>query len=101
MIVVIVAGVLLACGRLGTMPKQVDDRPGPDLPAGRLSAADLERVEFDVVTRGYSPMQVNALLDRLAVQLRQGVSGARHGLGTGDAPDQKSQPEPKESTPIE
>lgn len=66
---VIAAAALAFSGKLGTMPAQIDDRPGPDLPAGDLGADDLRNVRFDVVTRGYSPKQVEELLDRLARQL--------------------------------
>lgn len=68
-VLVIAAAAYAGSGKLGSMPQQVVDRPGPDLPAGELSAADLDEVRFDVVTRGYDPQQVEALLDRLSAQL--------------------------------
>lgn len=70
-LVVIVIGLamLAATGRLGEMPEQLDDRPGPDLPVGQLTGADVRNVKFAVTTRGYSMEQVDALLERLAAQM--------------------------------
>ena len=61
--------VIATTGRLGEMPDQVDDRPGPDLPAGPWTGQDLRQARFAVVTRGYSMQQVDALLDRVGLQL--------------------------------
>lgn len=68
-VLVIGLAVLAAQGRLGAMPPLVDDREGPDLPAGEISAGDLRGLRFAVVTRGYAPEQVDAVLARLAEQL--------------------------------
>ena len=56
-------------GRFGSMPAAVRDVPTPQLPDGPLRGDDLRGVRFAVATRGYSMSQVDALLDRLAVQL--------------------------------
>lgn len=72
LIVVVIGFVFLASlGRLGQMAPQIDDRPVPRLPEeGPLSADDLIDVQFAVVTRGYAMEQVDAVLDRVADQLR-------------------------------
>lgn len=70
LVVVIIGLVFLASqGRFGGMPALVDDRPGPDLPEGRITAADLGALRFAVTSRGYSMVQVDAVLDRLTEQL--------------------------------
>ena len=89
-VVVIGATLLVARGRLGELPEPVDDRPGPDLPArGSLSGADLRAARFAVVPRGYSMVQVDALLARLADQLEDAgvpeLPGAAEGETSGDA----------------
>jgi len=68
-VVVIGLGFLAFQGRLGGMPPQVDDRPGPDLPPRALTGADLDNVRFAVVTRGYSMAQVDAVMARVAGQI--------------------------------
>jgi len=72
-IVVIAVVWLVAARRMGGMPPVVDDRPGLDLPDEALGADDLKGVRFAVVSRGYSMAQVDALLDRLAMQLGGGA----------------------------
>jgi DivIVA domain-containing protein len=48
------------------------DRPDPDLPAsGPVRADDLERVRFGMALRGYRMAEVDELLDRVAVELRE------------------------------
>ena len=61
-------------GRLGEMPPPVRDAAVPELPDGALRGHDLRRVQFAVVTRGYSMAQVDELLDRLADQLEEPLS---------------------------
>lgn len=73
-VLVIAAAAYAGSGKLGSMPEQVVDRPGPDLPDGDLNAQDLADVRFDVVSRGYDPQQVEAVLDRLAGQLSDAES---------------------------
>lgn len=70
-VVVLIIGlaVLAGSGRFSTISDPIDDRAVPRLPDGEITADDLDRVEFAVVTRGYSPPQVDALLARLRYQL--------------------------------
>ena len=77
-VVVIGLAVFAGVGRLGEMPDQLDDRPGPDLPDEQLTGADVRNVKFAVTTRGYSMEQVDELLDRLARQL-DGTRGGQPG----------------------
>lgn len=69
-IVIIGAAVMAASGRFGAVPQVVDDRPAPDLPSHPLGPDDLRTVRFDVVARGYSMAQVDALLARMAVEMQ-------------------------------
>ena len=80
-VVVIGLAVFAGVGRLGEMPDQLDDRPGPDLPDEQLTGADVRNVKFAVTTRGYSMEQVDAVLERLAAQID---AGAAQGLGDGN-----------------
>lgn len=68
-IVILGLAAVAGSGRFGSLPDPVRDMPNPELPDGPLSADDLRGVQFAVVARGYSMTQVDALLDRLAVQL--------------------------------
>jgi DivIVA domain-containing protein len=68
-VAVIGVAVVAGTGRFGGMAPQTEDRPGPDLPAGRLGAKDLRQVRFAAVLRGYDMNQVDAVLDRMADQL--------------------------------
>lgn len=70
-ILALAAGAIIGSGRWGSMPPVVDDRFPGLVPAGPLDAADLRDVRFSVVPRGYSMVQVDALLARLADQLDQ------------------------------
>jgi DivIVA domain-containing protein len=72
-LLVAVMGVtaLVATGRGGSMAEAYDDRPDARVPAdGPLTAADLEEVRFTTSLRGYRMSEVDALLDRLAGELR-------------------------------
>ena len=72
-LLVVVMGVtaLVATGRGGSMAEAYDDRPDARVPAdGPLTAADLEKVRFTTSLRGYRMSEVDALLDRLAGELR-------------------------------
>jgi DivIVA domain-containing protein len=69
-IVIIGAAVMAASGRFGAVPQVVEDRPAPDLPSHPLGPDDLRAVRFDVVARGYSMAQVDALLARMAVEMQ-------------------------------
>lgn len=80
-IVVLGLTAVVASGRWGQMPELVDDRPLPRFAAvpGGLCGDDLRAARFSVVVRGYSPTQVDELLDRLADQLdrAEGAAGGR------------------------
>lgn len=71
-VVAIALAAVASTGRGGGLPDLVDDRPAPELPAGELTAADLQGVSLAVVPRGYSMTQVDQLLDRLSRQLSAG-----------------------------
>ncbi len=73
-VAVVVMGVaaVVATGRGGAMVEVHDDRPDVWVPAdGPLTAADLRRVRFTTAVRGYRMAEVDALLDRLAVELEE------------------------------
>ena len=60
---------VVASGRGAPMERAYDDRPDAVVPAeGSLSGADLRRVRFSLAFRGYRMSEVDALLDRLAVE---------------------------------
>jgi DivIVA domain-containing protein len=61
---------LVASGRGEPMVDEHDDRPDALVPAtGDLTGADVRRVRFSLVARGYRMSEVDALLTRLAAQL--------------------------------
>ncbi len=74
--VLLVAGVvgavaLVAAGRGAPLQPAPPDRPPLALPADRpLVPADLAALRFAVALRGYRMDQVDAVLDRLAAELR-------------------------------
>jgi len=71
LVVLVMGGVAaVAAGRGAPMSEEHDDRPDALVPAdGPLRAADLRRVRFPLALRGYRMSEVDALLDRLALQL--------------------------------
>lgn len=73
LLIVVVLGFtyLMGTGWFGEMPTPSLDEPTSDVLTsdGPLTANDLRRVSFPVVTRGYSMRQVDALLARLADQI--------------------------------
>ena len=75
LVVVVMGGVaVVATGAGGSMAETFDDRPDARVPADRpLGAADLRRVRFGTAFRGYRMSEVDALLDRLAVELEPPV----------------------------
>ncbi|QIK67449.1 DivIVA domain-containing protein [Nocardioides sp. HDW12B] len=94
LLVMAVLGVVavVAVGRGGGLEETFDDRPDPRVPDGPLSASDLRRVRFTTAFRGYRMSEVDALLERLAVQVDDargapGTTGgdARSGTPGGDA----------------
>ena len=97
LLVVAVMGVtaVVAAGRGGSMAEAYDDRPDARVPAdGPLTARDLEEVRFTSALRGYRMSEVDALLDRLARELRE-RDAAAPSPETSDAGDD----DPSEVTP--
>ena len=70
-IVLLMGGVaVVAAGRGGNLAETFDDRPDARVQAdGPLSATDLRRVRLTTAFRGYRMSEVDALLDRLALEL--------------------------------
>ena len=67
---------VVATGRGGELAAEHPDRPRPVLPPeGPVRAADLEEVRFTTALRGYRMAEVDALLDRLAEELRAREAG--------------------------
>lgn len=63
---------VVATGRGGQLAQEYDDRPDVRVQAdGPLTAQDLEEVRFTTALRGYRMAEVDALLDRLAAELRE------------------------------
>lgn len=76
-LIVLVIGVVavVASGRGGSMAEVYDDRPDSRVQTeGPLTARDLRTVRFSTAFRGYRMSEVDALLDRLSLQLQQGES---------------------------
>ncbi|CAN5595022.1 hypothetical protein BH11ACT8_BH11ACT8_35930 [soil metagenome] len=71
LVVLAMGGIaLVAAGRGAPMVEEHDDRPDVLVPRNRpLEAADLRKVRFSVVFRGYRMSEVDALLDRMASEL--------------------------------
>ncbi|MFL6024914.1 MAG: DivIVA domain-containing protein [Marmoricola sp.] len=72
LVIVLVVGAVavVAAGAGGSMATEYDDRPDALVPAdGPLTAADLKSIRFSTAVRGYRASEVDALLNRLAVQL--------------------------------
>jgi DivIVA domain-containing protein len=70
LVVLAMGGVaLVAAGRGAPLAEVYDDRPDAQVPAeGPLGAEDLRRVRFSLALRGYRMSEVDALLDRLALE---------------------------------
>jgi DivIVA domain-containing protein len=75
LIVLVMGGLaVVAAGRGTAMAEEYDDRPDALVPADRpLAPDDLRRVRFSLAFRGYRPSEVDALLDRLALELGHAV----------------------------
>jgi DivIVA domain-containing protein len=67
--VVGVVGAVAAGVVTGGLAAPEHDRAGAPLPAGRLGAADVERVRFSTGLRGYRMDEVDAALARLREEL--------------------------------
>ena len=64
------AVAVVAAGRGGSMAEVYDDRPDARVQAeGPLTGQDLRRVRFTTALRGYRMSEVDALLERLAMEL--------------------------------
>ena len=70
-VVVLAVAAVAGSGRLGEMPPAVHDAPVLDLPDGDLTGAYVRATQFALTARGYSPAQVDDLLERLATQLER------------------------------
>lgn len=85
-VVILVTGVLivLAVARGAEMAPAYDDRREVRLPVGRhLRADDLAATRFTLAVRGYRMSEVDALVDRLQVELAE----REHGPGRDDPSD--------------
>ena len=84
LVVLAMGGVaVVASGRGGSLPEAYDDRPDVRVPAtGPLTGDDVRGVRFSLGLRGYRMSEVDALLERLAVQLDE-----RPGPGPHAGPD--------------
>jgi DivIVA domain-containing protein len=66
------AVAVVAAGFGGSMAEVYDDRPDSRVQAeGPLTGEDLRRVRFTTAFRGYRMSEVDALLDRLALEREQ------------------------------
>jgi DivIVA domain-containing protein len=88
LIVLALGGVaLVAAGRGAPLVEVYDDRPDASVPAeGPLRAEDLRRVRFSLAFRGYRQSEVDALLDRLAIECEQAGEEQASDPGHGDEP---------------
>ncbi len=71
-VIVALLGVVavVATGRGGSLGEVYDDRPDSRVQADRpLTSHDVARVRFTTALRGYRMSEVDALLDRLVVEL--------------------------------
>ncbi|HEY6934702.1 MAG TPA: DivIVA domain-containing protein [Marmoricola sp.] len=70
------AAVVVASGRGGSLAPEYDDRPDVSLPDGRpLTGDDLRGIRFSTVVRGYRASEVDALLERVALELDRRADG--------------------------
>jgi DivIVA domain-containing protein len=88
-----------ASGRLGQFGPAPTDRPEPQFPPGRLSSADIDKLGFAVVPRGYAMDQVDEFCERVKARLAElegaawgpplGASGLEPGIiGADQVPDE-------------
>ncbi len=85
-IVVIGLAVVAATGRLGQFgPLERMRATAEPLPRGPLTADDIARARFQVVSRGYAMDQVDELLERIQVQLQDKSSQTGPGPGIMEA----------------
>ncbi len=95
-VAVIGAGVVIAVRApgAGVLPGAESEGPVTTVPDGPLTAADLRAARFPIVFRGYRPAEVDALLERLELQLAQAGSPEDAGEPAGEAPAE-AQPGPR------
>jgi DivIVA domain-containing protein len=76
LVLAIGAVVVVASGRGGSLAPEYDDRPDVSLPDGRpLTGDDLREIRFSTVVRGYRASEVDALLERVALELDRRAGG--------------------------
>ena len=68
-LVVLFVAAVVATREGPVMAPAPQDLPDLALPDGPLRATDLERLRFSMAPRGYRMSEVDAVLDRLAVEL--------------------------------
>ena len=76
LVVLVMGGVaVVAAGHGAPLAPAYDDRPDPGLPQDRpVTAEDLRALRFNTAVRGYRADEVDALIERLAVQLEDRAS---------------------------
>lgn len=81
LVVLALGGVALVASGFGAPTSRAyDDRPDVSLPADRaVSGADLRRIRFTTVLRGYRMSEVDALLSRMAAELEAARSETAQG----------------------
>jgi DivIVA domain-containing protein len=86
LIVLALGAVAVVAAGWGTpMTEEYDDRPDAAVPADRdLEADDLRRVRFSLAFRGYRASEVDALLDRLASEMRRASDDQPAEVGIAD-----------------
>jgi DivIVA domain-containing protein len=87
------AVALVAAGAGGSMAEVYDDRPDSRVQAdGPLTAQDIRTVRFTTAFRGYRMSEVDALLERLAIEL----DAARADTARADTAERQGRPETEE-----
>ncbi len=75
-VVIVLGGVAAVAAGLGGELAPREDAPAWRVPEAELTPADLRRVRFPSALRGYRASEVDALLDRLASEWEQRLTGA-------------------------
>jgi DivIVA domain-containing protein len=86
LVVLAMGGVaMFAAGRGAPMVRVYDDRPDALVPSDRpIGADDLRRIRFSIAFRGYRMSEVDALLDRLAIERESDTDAPTPPDGRGD-----------------
>lgn len=100
LIVLIIGAVVVVAGGEGApLAREYGDEPDVVVPDGPISGADLRAVRFNTAVRGYRADEVDALLDRLARQLDEGLDAPAAATDTqNDAPPGVETPESDSGT---